>query len=142
MTPNSLSWLMNDFRDRTEGVEHALLFSRDGLKLHWDDGLDPDPEADPVVRDRVEYLAAIGSGIAGLAAEASDKLDCGGSPDYITLLFPERQLLLVNAGHGAVLTALAAADAEPGLVGAEMVRLIDRLSEHLGIAPRQSGAPS
>ncbi|MFE3737027.1 roadblock/LC7 domain-containing protein [Streptomyces sp. NPDC059134] len=142
MTPNSLSWLMNDFRDRTEGVEHVLLFSRDGLKLHWDDGLNPTAGAPAATRDRVEYLAAIGSGIAGLAAEASDKLDCGGSPDYITLLFPGRQLLLVNAGHGAVLTVLAAADAEPGLVGSEMVRLIDRLSEHLGIAPRQAGAPA
>ena len=34
-TDNSLSWLLHHLLEQTPGARHALVLSRDGLKLCW-----------------------------------------------------------------------------------------------------------
>jgi predicted regulator of Ras-like GTPase activity (Roadblock/LC7/MglB family) len=126
-TTTDISWLMANFQQQTPGVIHTLLLSADGLKRAWS------PE---LSTDDADNLAAIGSGLANLAESANSKFDVGGSPRSVNIDFPAAQLLLMRAGAGAQLCALAEADADIGVVGYSMVRLIDQLAEHLGVAPR------
>lgn len=126
-----LQWLMDNFREDTPGVQHALLLSHDGLRLACDATLDG---------DRADHLAAIASGLYMLSEQTSVHFDGGGSVQTVLLDLPKLQLLAVAAGDGAVLTVLAEAEADPGVVGTAMKQLVDQLFEHLRVNARPAEA--
>lgn len=61
-TDRSLDWLLENLLEKTPGSRHALVLSRDGLKLCLSSGLSV---------DQADQLAAIASGIQSLAHGAS-----------------------------------------------------------------------
>ncbi|MCZ9336862.1 roadblock/LC7 domain-containing protein, partial [Streptomyces sp. TRM76130] len=85
--------------ERTPGTRHALVLSRDGLKLCWSDHL---------TLDRADQLAAICSGIQALAQGASVEFGDGtGGVRHSMTEFHGGLLFIVEAGEGAHLAVVA-----------------------------------
>ncbi|MEU7279066.1 roadblock/LC7 domain-containing protein [Streptomyces sp. NPDC045431] len=127
-TDEKLNWLLEGLLERTPGARHALVLSRDGLKLCRT------PELSV---DRADQLAAIAAGIQSLSHGASVEFgDGSGGVRSAMAEFHGGVLLIVEAGEGAHLAVVAAEDADVGLVGHAMSELVEQLGEHLRAEPR------
>ncbi|WP_166023064.1 roadblock/LC7 domain-containing protein [Streptomyces chilikensis] len=127
-TDNSLSWLLQNLLERTSGTRHALVLSRDGLKLCWSENLS---------FDQADQLAAICSGIQALAQGASVEFGDGtGGVRHSMTEFHGGLLFVVEAGEGAHLAVLADEEADPGVVGHQMTELVEQIGEYLRAEPR------
>ncbi|KUF14435.1 MULTISPECIES: roadblock/LC7 domain-containing protein [Streptomyces] len=127
-TDNSLNWLLDSLLDNTPGTRHALVLSRDGLKLCWSPGLS---------LDQADQLSAICSGIQALAQGASMEFgDGSGGVRHSMTEFHGGLLFVVEAGQGAHLAVIADEDADPGVVGLQMSQLVSQIGEHLRAEPR------
>ncbi|GGQ46002.1 dynein regulation protein LC7 [Streptomyces flaveolus] len=127
-TDNSLSWLLQNLLDQTPGARHALVLSRDGLKLCWSEHL---------TLDQADQLSAICSGIQALAQGASMEFGDGtGGVRQSMTEFHGGLLFIVEAGEGAHLAVVAGEDADPGVVGHQMTELVEQIGEHLRAEPR------
>ncbi|MEV7779658.1 roadblock/LC7 domain-containing protein [Kitasatospora sp. NPDC088351] len=123
-----LDWLLENLLKITPGARHALLLSRDGLKLCRT------PELSV---DQADQLAAIAAGIQSLSHGASIEFgDGSGGVRSAMTEFYGGILFIVEAGEGAHLAVIAAEDADPGLVGHNVSELVEQLGEHLRAAPR------
>ena len=126
----TLTWLLEGLLERTPGARHALVLSRDGLKLC------PSPELTP---DRADQLAAIAAGIQSLSRGASAEFgDGGGGVRSAMTEFHGGVLFIVEAGAGAHLAVVATEDADAGVVGHHMTELVEQLGEHRTARPRTS----
>ncbi|MBB5128827.1 roadblock/LC7 domain-containing protein [Streptomyces griseoloalbus] len=133
-TDNSLSWLLHGLLEQTPGTRHALVLSRDGLKLCWSEHL---------TLDRADQLAAICSGIQALAQGASVEFGDGtGGVRQSMTEFHGGLLFIVEAGEGAHLAVVAGEDADPGVVGHQMTELVEQIGEHLRAEPRDQARES
>ncbi|MET7294771.1 roadblock/LC7 domain-containing protein [Streptomyces griseoloalbus] len=133
-TDNSLSWLLHGLLEQTPGTRHALVLSRDGLKLCWSEHL---------TLDRADQLAAICSGIQALAQGASVEFGDGtGGVRQSMTEFHGGLLFIVEAGEGAHLAVVAGEDADPGVVGHQMTELVEQIGEHLRAEPRDQARGS
>ncbi|HWC81916.1 MAG TPA: roadblock/LC7 domain-containing protein [Pseudonocardiaceae bacterium] len=133
-TNQSLDWLLQQLLDRTPGAVHALVLSRDGLKLCWTAGL---------TVDKADQLSAIASGIASLSGAASVEFGRGGGDvRHAMTEFDGGMLLIVEAGAGAHLSVITNDDADAGVVGHNMHELVEQLAENLVAEPRdRTGEP-
>ncbi|SFC21755.1 roadblock/LC7 domain-containing protein [Streptomyces aidingensis] len=123
-----LTWLLDGLLDRTPGARHALVLSRDGLKLCHT------PE---LSEDQADQLAAISAGIQSLSHGASVEFGDGtGGVRQSMTEFYGGILFIVEAGEGAHLAVVAAEDSDPGLIGHNMNELVEQLGEHLSAPPR------
>ncbi|MFI1767289.1 roadblock/LC7 domain-containing protein [Streptomyces sp. NPDC020800] len=129
-TDETLTWLLEGLLERTPGARHALVLSRDGLKLCRS------PELSV---DQADQLAAIAAGIQSLSHGASVEFgDGSGGVRSAMTEFHGGVLFIVEAGRGAHLAVVAAEDADPGTVGHRMSELVEQLGEHLTALPRTS----
>ncbi|MBT2388180.1 roadblock/LC7 domain-containing protein [Streptomyces sp. ISL-1] len=127
-TDNSLAPLLESLLERTPGAQHALVLSRDGLKLCWSRHL---------TLDQADQLAAICSGIQALAQGASVEFgNAGGGVRHSMTEFYGGLLFVVEAEGGAHLAVVTEDDADPGLVGHLMTELVERIGEHLRAEPQ------
>ncbi|MBD0710445.1 MULTISPECIES: roadblock/LC7 domain-containing protein [unclassified Streptomyces] len=127
-TDEKLSWLLEGLLERTSGTRHALVLSRDGLKLCRTAGLSV---------DQADQLAAIAAGIQSLSHGASVEFGDGtGGVRSAMAEFYGGILFIVEAGEGAHLALVADEDADAGLVGHNMSELVEQLGEHLVARPR------
>ncbi|MFD3538277.1 roadblock/LC7 domain-containing protein [Streptomyces sp. NPDC055254] len=127
-TDETLSWLLEGLLERTPGARHALVLSRDGLKLCRT------PELSV---DQADQLAAIAAGIQSLSHGASIEFGDGtGGVRSAMAEFYGGLLFIVEAGEGAHLALVAAEDADAGLVGHNMSELVEQIGEHLVARPR------
>ncbi|MFF8832419.1 roadblock/LC7 domain-containing protein [Streptomyces sp. NPDC015131] len=127
-TDEKLNWLLENLLGRTPGARHALVLSRDGLKLCRT------PELSV---DQADQLAAIAAGIQSLSQGASMEFGDGtGGVRSAMAEFYGGVLLIVEAGEGAHLAVVATEDADVGLVGHNMSELVEQLGEHLHAEPR------
>jgi predicted regulator of Ras-like GTPase activity (Roadblock/LC7/MglB family) len=130
-TEQSLDWLLDNLLEATPGTRHALVLSRDGLKLSRSTSLSVD-EAD--------QLAAIASGIQSLSHGASVEFGDGtGGVRQSMTEFHGGLLVIVEAGEGAHLAVVADEDADPGVIGHNISELVEQLGEYLSAPPRQPG---
>ncbi|WP_019546776.1 roadblock/LC7 domain-containing protein [Streptomyces sulphureus] len=129
-TDSTLAWLMKSLLERTPGARHAVVLSRDGLKLCRS------PELGV---DKADQLAAIASGIQSLSHGASVEFG-EGKPGVRQAMaeFHGGVLFVVEAGDGAHLAVVAEEDADVGLVGHNMNELVEQLSEHLTSPAREA----
>jgi predicted regulator of Ras-like GTPase activity (Roadblock/LC7/MglB family) len=128
-TDRSLDWLLENLLEKTPGARHALVLSRDGLKLC----LSPDLSV-----DQADQLAAIASGIQSLSHGASIEFgDGSGGVRQSMTEFHGGILFIVEAGVGAHLAVIADEDADAGVVGHNMNELIEQIGEYLRAEPRQ-----
>jgi predicted regulator of Ras-like GTPase activity (Roadblock/LC7/MglB family) len=130
-TDHSLDWMLENLLQKTPGARHALVLSRDGLKLCHSPGL---------TVDQADQLAAIASGIQSLSHGASIEFGDGtGGVRQAMTEFHGGILFIVEAGHGAHLALLAVEDADVGLIGFNMNELVEQIGEYLQAAPRAEG---
>jgi predicted regulator of Ras-like GTPase activity (Roadblock/LC7/MglB family) len=123
-----LSWLVEGLLARTPGARHALVLSRDGLKLCRT------PE---LSADQADQLAAIAAGIQSLSHGASTQFGDGtGGVRSAMTEFYGGILFIVEAGEGAHLAVVTAEEADAGLVGHTMGELVEQLGGHLSAQPR------
>jgi predicted regulator of Ras-like GTPase activity (Roadblock/LC7/MglB family) len=120
-TPRRFSWLVEDFVDRVPGVAHAVVISVDGLLLARSRHL-PD--------ERADQLAAVASGVVGLATGAARCFDAGAVVQTVVEMH-QGVVLLMSIRDGSSLVALATAGCDRGLVGYEMTVLADRVGKAL-----------
>ncbi|MFJ6211780.1 roadblock/LC7 domain-containing protein [Streptomyces sp. NPDC092296] len=133
-TDRSLDWLLENLLEKTPGARHALVLSRDGLKLCWSAGLST---------DQADQLAAIASGIQSLSHGASVEFGDGtGGVRQSMTEFHGGLLFIVEAGEGAHLAVVARDEADPGAIGHNMDELVEQLGEHLSSPPRSAGSAS
>ena len=129
MTAN-LDWFLENLVENTPGAMHALVLSRDGLKLCHTSKL---PE------DKADQLAAIAAGVQALSHSASVEFGDGtGGVRQSMTEFHGGLLFIVEAGEGAHLAVLAADTADVGLIGHRMDELVEQMGVFLTAPPRRS----
>ncbi|MEV7064372.1 roadblock/LC7 domain-containing protein [Streptomyces collinus] len=137
----NMAWLLRQFASDVRGVTHAVLLSRDGLRL-----LDSD-----VDKDWADELSAALSGVASLAANCTgpshkkrparqviiERDDClffvqsaGGSAAFENHPGNERGVV------DTVLAVIATTDADAGAVGYETGRLVGKFAPYMLIPVR------
>ena len=125
-----LGWLLESLLQRTAGARHALVLSRDGLKLCHT------PE---LTLDQADQLAAISAGIQSLSQGASLEFGDGtGGVRQAMTEFYGGILFIVEAGQGAHLAVVADDAADVGLVGHNMNELVEQLGDYLSTPPRRT----
>lgn len=128
-TDANLTWMLESLVDQTPGADHALVLSRDGLKLCHTSGLSV---------DKADQLAAIAAGVQALAQGASAEFGDGtGGVRHSMTEFHGGILFIVEAGAGAHLAVLANEDADVGLVGHRMNELVEQIGAFLTAPPRR-----
>lgn len=131
-TNQSLEWLLERLLEQTPGAQHALVLSRDGLKLCHTDELGV---------DRADQLSAVAAGVQALAQSASMEFgDGSGGVRQSMTEFHGGLLFIVEAGEGAHLALLAEEDSDVGLVGHKLNELVEQLGPFLTAPPRRSGS--
>jgi predicted regulator of Ras-like GTPase activity (Roadblock/LC7/MglB family) len=126
-TAVNLGWMLTRFTQETPGVSHVLAVSADGVTLAASAGLPP---------ERVDQMAAIASGLAGLTLGAAVCMDGGGVRQ--TVVDMQGGLLIVMAvSDRAHLAILAASEADLGRVSYESGVLARRVNTAISPAPRQ-----
>lgn len=129
-THSSLEWLLENLVDNTPGATHALVLSRDGLKLCHTSELN---------MDKADQLAAIAAGVQALSQGASAEFgDGSGGVRQSMTEFHGGILFIVEAGAGAHLAVLAADSADVGLIGHNMNEMIEQIGAYLTAPPRES----
>ncbi|WP_424215034.1 roadblock/LC7 domain-containing protein [Streptomyces sp. BI20] len=127
----TLDWLLDDLADRVRQVRHAVVLSADGL---------PVGRSRDLARADAEHLAAVASGFHSLAKGAGRHFEAGGVRRTMVEM-ADGLLFVAAAGEGSCLAVLAAADADMGLIGYEMARLVTRVGEHLRTPARFADRP-
>lgn len=136
-TDRDLAWLLENLLERTPGSRHALVLSKDGLKLCHTRAL---------TVDQADQLAAIASGIQSLSYGASVEFGDGtGGVRQSMTEFHGGILFIVEAGEGAHLAVVSADEADVGMIGHNMNELVEQIGEYLTAPPRdrrQSSRPA
>ena len=112
----AFAWLLNNFVESTNGVNHALAVSADGIKLASSQHL---PKAN------ADQFAAITAGLSSLIHGAAA---CFGESqvERVMIEMGSSFLLIANISHGAVLGAIARKDADLAYVAYEMTVFAER----------------
>jgi predicted regulator of Ras-like GTPase activity (Roadblock/LC7/MglB family) len=127
-TSANLDWLLENLVDDTAGAMHALVLSRDGLKLCHTSKLS---------EDKADQLAAIAAGVQALSQSASVEFGDGtGGVRQSMTEFHGGLLFIVEAGEGAHLAVLADDTADVGLIGHRMDELVEQIGAFLTSPPR------
>ncbi|MEU4659499.1 roadblock/LC7 domain-containing protein [Streptomyces sp. NPDC023723] len=146
-TPGSqaLAGFMQQFAADTPGVTHAVLLSRDGLRL-VDSGVD---------KDWADELAAAICGVASIAANITGPTSARRPAGQVIIEREDCLFFVHSAGSSSafphhpgnvrgvvdtILAVVTTADADVGAVGFEMGRLVDRFAPYMDIPVRTSGA--
>ena len=128
-TDANLTWMLESLVEQTAGATHALVLSRDGLKLCHTSGLSV---------DKADQLSAIAAGVQALSQGASVEFGDGtGGVRHSMTEFHGGILFIVEAGEGAHLAVLASEDADVGLIGHRMNELVEQIGAFLIAPPRQ-----
>ena len=114
-----LGWLLANFADRVPGVAHAIAVSADGLLL---------AASRDLPRDRADQLAAIASGLVSLTQGAARCFE-GGAVLQTVVEMDNGFLFLMSISDGSVLSVVAEATCDVGLVGYEMALLVERTGD-------------
>src|ERR671914_1815856 len=128
-TDRDLDWLLENLLERTPHALHALVLSKDGLKICHTPGL---------TVDQADQLAAIASGIQSLAYGASIEFgDGSGGVRQSMTEFYGGLLFIVEAGEGAHLAVIATDAADVGVIGHNMNELVEQIGEYMTAPPRR-----
>ncbi|MFC4857124.1 roadblock/LC7 domain-containing protein [Actinophytocola glycyrrhizae] len=128
-TDANLTWMLESLVEQTAGATHALVLSRDGLKLCHTAGL---------TVDKADQLSAIAAGVQALSQGASVEFGDGtGGVRHSMTEFHGGILFIVEAGEGAHLAVLASEEADVGLIGHRMNELVEQIGAFLIAPPRR-----
>lgn len=138
---DDMAWLLRQFAADVPGVLHAVLLSRDGLRL-----LDSD-----VDKDWADELSAALSGVASLASNATGPSHQKRPARQVIIERDDCLFFVQSAGRSAafedhpgndrgevdtILAVIAAPNADAGPVGFEMGRLVKKFAPYMQIPVR------
>ncbi|MEV7796545.1 roadblock/LC7 domain-containing protein [Streptomyces sp. NPDC087512] len=138
---DNMAWLLRQFASDVPGVTHAVLLSRDGLRL-----LDSD-----VDKDWADELSAALSGVASLAANITGPTHKKRPAGQVVIEREDCLFFVQSSGRSAafeghpgnergavdtVLAVIATPDADAGTVGYEMGRLVQKFAPYMLIPVR------
>ncbi|HEY2814999.1 MAG TPA: roadblock/LC7 domain-containing protein [Acidimicrobiales bacterium] len=112
----NVSWLIDNFVERTPGVSEAVVVSSDGLPMAMSKTLD---------RDAGDRFAAVAAGLIGLAYGAAGRFG-GGAVNEIIVEMEKAFLFVTGISDGSCLAVVAEAGCDVGMVGYEMALLVER----------------
>ncbi|MFD7862274.1 roadblock/LC7 domain-containing protein [Streptomyces sp. NPDC059783] len=136
-----MAWLLRQFAKDVPGATHAVLLSRDGLRLL-------DSEVD---KDWADELAASLSGVASLASNTTGPSRQKRPARQVVIERDDCLFFVQSAGRSAafknypgnergvvdtVLAVIAAPQADAGTVGFEMGRLVQKFAPYMQIPVR------
>ena len=117
----NFGWLLDNFVRTVPGTRHTLVVSADGLLMAMSEKLD---------RTSGDQLAAIVSGMSALTRGASRQLRAGEVRQAI-IEMDQLFLFLMSVSNGSVLSVVAEASCDVGLIGYEMAMLVSRTESTL-----------
>ncbi|MFF6880059.1 roadblock/LC7 domain-containing protein [Streptomyces sp. NPDC012474] len=138
---DNMAWLLRQFASETPGITHAVLLSRDGLRL-----VDSD-----VDKDWADELSAALSGVASLAANITGPTHKKRPARQVIIERDDCLVFVQSAGRSAafdnhpgnergevdtILAVIATTDADAGTVGYEMGRLVQKFAPYMLIPVR------
>ncbi|MGW0770665.1 roadblock/LC7 domain-containing protein [Streptomyces sp. NPDC002676] len=138
---DNMAWLLRQFASDVPDVTHAVLLSRDGLRL-----LDSD-----VDKDWADELSAALSGVASLAANITGPSHKKRQAGQVIIERDDCLFFVQSAGRSAafdnhpgnergevdtILAVIATTDADAGTVGYEMGRLVQKFAPYMLIPVR------
>lgn len=119
--PADFGWLINGFVERVHGVTHALILSSDGLPL---------TASESINSDGAEQLAAIASGLLGLARSGA-ALFGKGTCELIMLRLSYGYFFFMGIGDSAGLAVLTSEGCDMRVVAYEMTQFVDKAGHAL-----------
>lgn len=127
--PTNVDWTLDDLVAGV-GARCAVALSTDGMLIQ---------KSAHITKDAADGLAAIASSLSSIARGTAQQF--GGGPVRQTIVEMNDQYLIVTAaGVNACLALLAGAQADLGLIGYEMNRLVKRVGQHLASQQRRSAS--
>ncbi len=116
-----MNWLLTSFATNTPGVELIVVVSSDGLLMGNSSNLD---------RASADTLAAIVSGLRSLS-DGAGRVIGKGSVSQVVVEMRLGYLLASSIGGGSSLGVVASKSCDLGVVGFEMVLLVERVGRQL-----------
>ncbi len=110
MSVEDLTWLVARFVEQVPSVRRAVVVSSDGLPLAASAGID---------REDGERLAAVASGLIGLAYGSSGRFGMG-AVNNVIIEMEGGWLFVTGIRDGSVMCVVADRDADIGMIGYEM----------------------
>ncbi len=125
-TDGYLDWLLDDLVGRATHVQNAVILSRDGLTVGTSAALS---------RETSDHLSALAAGLQSLANGGAALFGTGQVRQ--TVIEMDRGFLFVTvAGEGSCLAVLADAEADVGLIGYDMARMVKQVGRHMAVTGR------
>jgi uncharacterized protein len=125
---SDLGWLVADLVRRVPGVAHAVAVSADGLLIAVSEGLP---------RDRADQVAAIASGLVGLASGAARCFEAGEVVQTVVEM-DGGLLMIMSISAGSALVVLSTNEGDVEQVAFEMALLVERVGDALTPALRSA----
>ena len=117
----NFGWLLDNFVKTVPGTRHTLVVSADGLLMALSENLD---------RTSGDQLAAIVAGMSSLTRGAARQLHAGDVRQAI-IEMDDLFVFLMSVSNGSVLSVVAEASCDVGLIGYEMAMLVSRTESTL-----------
>jgi predicted regulator of Ras-like GTPase activity (Roadblock/LC7/MglB family) len=127
---SDLGWLLEDLVGRVPYTRAAVLLSSDGIKraVH---GLDV---------EGADHLSAVASGLWSIVRSAGKHFGDGPQARQVVAELDGALLFVTAAGRGSVLAVLAGPEADPGVIGFEMSRMIQQVAKALETPARNAAS--
>jgi len=123
----NLNWLLERLCDTVPGIRQAVVVSSDGLALAKSDGVD---------RETAERLAAVSSGMIGLAYGSAGRFGAGPVSNVIVEM-QKGWLFVTGIRDGSLICCLTEKDIDMGAIAFEMSIFVQRVGDSLTADVRQ-----
>lgn len=123
----NLSWLLERLIGTVPGIKQAVVVSSDGLALAKSDGVD---------RETAERLAAVSSGMIGLAYGSAGRFGAGPVSNVIVEM-QNGWLFVTGIRDGSLICCLTEKDIDMGAIAFEMSIFVQRVGDSLTADVRQ-----
>lgn len=130
MTSNAaenLNWLLGRLCDTVPGIKQAVVVSSDGLAM---------AKSEDVDRETAERLAAVSSGMIGLAYGSAGRFGAGPVSNVIVEM-QKGWLFVTGIRDGSLICCLTEKDIDMGAIAFEMSIFVQRVGESLTPDVRQ-----
>lgn len=123
----NLNWLLGRLVDSVPGIQQAVVVSSDGLALAKSEGVD---------RETAERLAAVSSGMIGLAYGSAGRFGAGPVSNVIVEM-QRGWLFVTGIRDGSLICCLTEKEIDMGAIAFEMSIFVQRVGESLTPEVRQ-----
>lgn len=124
---DNLNWLLGRLRDTVPGIRQAVVVSSDGLALAKSEGVD---------RETAERLAAVSSGMIGLAYGSAGRFGAGPVSNVIVEM-QNGWLFVTGIRDGSLICCLTERDIDMGGIAFEMSIFVQRVGDSLTAEVRE-----